>query len=391
MSKPRELPIVLSLGTAQLLAWASTYFLPAILVDPIAKSLDVPSTWIFGAVTGAQIVAALLAPRVGRRIDAFGGRGVLATSNVVLAAGLVLLGATDSFSMLVVAFLVLGVGMSIGLFDAAFGALGHLFGHAVRRPIAGVSLIVGFAATVSWPLSAWGAATIGWQYTCLAWAAAHILIGLPLNLLLPRQRRAEHGRVRGNPSIPIDRAMVLVGLAFGLIWMVTAAMAAHLPRILEAAGASNGQAVAAAALIGPAQVAGRIVEISLLNRFHPLVTARFAALAHPIGAVVLGVAGGNTAASGVFAMCHGGGNGIMVIAWGTVPMAIFGPENYAYRRGLITAPARIAMAFSPVLFSALIDRIGDRVLIISSALSLVAMVALGLLQKPDEVPTGVAS
>ena len=62
MKKPRELPGVLTLGMAQLLAWASTYFLPAILADPIAKTLGVPSTWIFGAVTGAQIVAALLAP-----------------------------------------------------------------------------------------------------------------------------------------------------------------------------------------------------------------------------------------------------------------------------------------------------------------------------------------
>jgi MFS family permease len=379
MSRRREFRVVGTLGIAQTLAWASTYYLPAILADPIAKTLHVSSTWVFGAVTAAQILAALLSPRIGRRIDAIGGRGVLVTSNFVLAAGLSLLGLATSLHMLIVAWLVLGVGMSMGLYDAAFGALGRLYGQAARRPIAEVTLVVGFASAVGWPLSAWGVSTIGWQYTCIAWAIAHILIGLPLNLLLPKAGTDDAHRVRAKPYVPIDHSMVLLGIAFGLIWMVTAAMAAHLPRILEAAGASTVQAIAASALIGPSQIAGRILEVSVLSRFHPLMSARLAAFAHPIGAAALGVAGGG-AASGVFAICHGTGNGIMTIAWGTVPMAIFGPEHYAYRRGLISAPARIFMAFSPLLFAALIDRIGAHVLIISSGLSLAALVTLSLLR-----------
>ena len=127
------------------------------------------------------------------------------------------------------------------------------------------------------------------------------------------------------PHIPIDRTMVLLAFAFAAAWSVTGAMAAHLPRILEAAGATTLQAVAAGALIGPAQVAARIVEASLLSRYHPLLSTRLACLTHPIGAAIVALAGGGAAS--VFAIFHGAGNGILTIARGTLPLAIFGPKK----------------------------------------------------------------
>jgi hypothetical protein len=156
-------------------------------------------------------------------------------------------------------------------------------------------------------------------------------------------------------------------------------MAAHLPRILEAAGATTLQAVTAGALIGPAQVAARIVEASLLSRYHPLVSTRLACLTHPIGAAIVALMGGGGA--GLFAIFHGSGNGILTIARGTLPLAIFGPENYGYRLGIIGAPARMAQAAAPLAFGLLIDSIGSRILIVSSALSLSALLALSLLRQ----------
>ena len=114
---------------------------------------------------------------------------MLSISNLVLAAGLVLLGLTYSIPVLLAAWLLLGIGMGAGLYDAAFGALGRIYGEAARRSITGITLFAGFASTVGWPLSAWGLETIGWRNTCFAWAAAHILIGLPINwLMLPPSR-----------------------------------------------------------------------------------------------------------------------------------------------------------------------------------------------------------
>jgi predicted MFS family arabinose efflux permease len=384
----RQLPVILALGTTQTLAWASSYYLPAILADPIARDLGVSSNWIFAAFSASLVLSALVGPRVGRQIDLVGGRSVLSASNLTLAAGLMLLGSAGSIPLLIAAWLVLGVGMGFGLYDAAFGALGRIYGDSARRAITGITLIAGFASTVGWPLTALGLQTIGWRETCFAWAAAHIVIGLPINLLmLPPVAGAKAVAASSlKPHIPIDRTMVLLAFAFAAAWTVTGAMAAHLPRILEAAGATGVQAVAAGALIGPAQVFARIVEASFLSRYHPVVSTRLACLMHPIGAAILAVAGGGAAS--VFALFHGAGNGILTIARGTLPLAIFGPQNYGYRLGIIGAPARMAQAAAPLAFGLLIEHIGSRVLIVSSALSLAALLALCLLRLVPKARSG---
>src|SRR6202140_1219783 len=107
----RQLPIILGLGTTQTLAWASSYYLPAILADPIARDLGVSPNWIFAAFSASLGISALLGPRIGRQIDLVGGRSVLSISNLTLAAGLVLLGATYSIPLLVVAWLLPRGGM----------------------------------------------------------------------------------------------------------------------------------------------------------------------------------------------------------------------------------------------------------------------------------------
>jgi predicted MFS family arabinose efflux permease len=376
----RQLPVILALGTTQTLAWASSVYLPAILADPMARDLGISANWIFGASSGALVIAGLLGPRIGRQIDRVGGRPVLTLSNLTLAGGLVLLGFAHSIAVLMAAWLLLGIGMGYGLYDAAFGALGRIYGEAARGPITGITLLAGFASTIGWPLTAYGLAHIGWRDTCLAWAAAHILIGLPLNLLMlpPVPDAKVTVENAAKPHIPIDRTMVLLALAFALAWTVTGAMAAHFPRIMEAAGATPVEAIAAGALIGPAQVLARIMEASVLKRYHPIVSARLACLTHPVGAAIIALTGG--AAASVFAIFHGAGNGVITIARGTLPLAIFGPKNYAYRLGLIGAPARMAQAASPLAFGFLIDAMGSRVLIVSSALSLAAAAALFLLR-----------
>jgi predicted MFS family arabinose efflux permease len=376
MTAHNRLAVILLLGTTQTLGWASSFYLPAILGDRIAEDLGVSSTWIFAAFSGALVVSALVGPRVGRTVDAVGGREVLAASNVILAAGLVLLAFTHSQAMLWLAWLILGLGMGIGLYDTAFAALGRIYGLQARSAITGITLLAGFASTVGWPLTAWGVSELGWRQTCLAWAAAHIVVGLPLNLLLPpSSSAAAPADDVGKPHIPIDRAMLVLGFAFAASWTVVTAMAVHLPRLLEAAGASTVQAVAAGALIGPSQVAARLLEAGLMKHFHPMLSARLSVALHPLGAAVLGVFGA-VAASGVFTVLHGAGSGILTIARGTVPLALFGPKNYGYRLGLLGAPSRIMMAAAPLLFGLLIDRYGAGVLFFSSGLSIAAFVGL---------------
>ena len=367
--------VVGALRTAQTLAWGSSYYLPAILADPIADGLGLSPTVVFGVFSGSLLVSAFLGPPVGRAIDAHGGRGVLALSNLVLAAGLVLLALTQGVASLVAAWMVLGVGMPMGLYDPAFATLAGLYGRAARGPITGITLIAGFASTVGWPLSAVLGAHFGWRGACLVWAALNLLIGLPLNrLLIPRApppARATEAETAG----PAPRgAMLLLSFVFAATWFVTGAMAAHLPRLLEIAGASATAAITAAALVGPAQVGARLVEFGALKRVHPVISARLAAALHPIGAVVLMAIG--PSAIMAFAVLHGAGNGLLTIAKGTLPLAIFGPVGYGLRNGILAAPARAAQAASPLIFGLLIDWLGVGALAISAGMSIAALLAL---------------
>ena len=172
---------------------------------------------------------------------------------------------------------------------------------------------------------------------------------------------------------------VLLAVVFAVTWFVSTAMAAHLPQLLMASGATLTAAVAAAALIGPAQVAARLLEFGLLRRMHPLLSARLATLMHPVGAAVLVLIGAPAAAA--FALLHGAGNGILTIAKGTLPLVLFGPHAYGERQGLLMVPARIAQALAPWLFGVCLARWGANALWLSAALGLVAFGALLLLRQ----------
>jgi MFS family permease len=379
----RRLSTIIVLGTAQTLAWGSTYYLPAVLADEMGRDIGISTELYFGTFSAALIISAMIGPKVGRVIDRAGGNGVLSASSLLFAAALVLLSQAQSFLPFAAAWTLLGIGMGLGLYDAAFGALGRLYGKDARGAITGITLLAGFASTVAWPLTAWGAAGIGWRETCLLWAAAHIVIGLPCNfLLLPRPKDLAATLKAVDEPVPFDRTMVLLAIAFSGAWIVSSGMAAHFPRIMEAAGATPTQGIAAGALIGPAQVAARMLEAGPLRHLHPLTSGRLATTTHPVGSALLLAFGGGLMAS-VFAVLHGMGNGIITIARGTVPLALYGPKSYGYRLGLLGAPSRFLSAGAPFVFALLIDRLGAGVLIISSALCLTAFAALWMIPVPQ--------
>ncbi len=374
--RPRSL-VVATLGTTQTLAWASSYYLPAILADPIAAGLKIPRAWVFAAFSLSLLIAAFAGPSVGRVIDRHGGRGVLALSNLILAGGLIMLAAARGPIGLFAAWAILGVGMALGLYDAGFAALTALYGNTARGPITGITLFAGFASTVSWPVSTLLNQTMGWREACLVWAALNLVVGLPLNrLLLPLPAQPAHLLRPAGHSIGWRpyREMFLLAFVFAAAWFVTGSMAAHLPRLLQGAGASPLEAVAAASLVGPAQVAARLAEFVALRRIHPLVSARIAATLHPLGAAALAVMG--PAGVAAFAILYGAGNGLLTIARGTVPLAIFGPHGFGERTGLIGAPARAAQALAPFAFGLLLDAMGTSVILVSAGLCLAALAAL---------------
>jgi predicted MFS family arabinose efflux permease len=373
-----QLAVVLPLGVAQTLAWASSYYLLAILAEPIGRDTNVPATWVFAALSGALFISAATGPRAGKAIDRIGGRAILTLSNVCFAAGLATLAAASSWPLLCLAWLLIGIGMGMGLYDAAFATLTGIYGLDARLPITGITLMAGFASTIGWPLTAWALANFGWREACLGWALAHLLLGLPLNASLPRQPpQPSHKKqaLEKVPPIKFDLTMGLLAFAFAAGWTISTAMASHLPRLLQAAGATPVQALTAGMLIGPAQVGARLLDLLVLKRSHPLFSARVAAALHPLGVGLLTL---STGAFPAFVLLHGAGNGILTIASGAVPLAIYGPLHYGHRLGLLGIAARIAQAAAPLLFGLLIDSFGAGALLFSAALGLATLCAFCL-------------
>jgi MFS family permease len=377
MASRRVTVVVAALGSTQTLAWASSYYLPAILGIPIAHTIGVAPSVFYGIFSGAMLLSSGLAPAVGRFIDRHGGRSMLTVSNVVLAAGLVMLSQAAGVVALCAAWLVLGVGTAMGLYTPAFATLARLYGRNARGPITGITLLAGFASTIGWPLSAFMLQHYGWREACLVWAALNFFVCMPVNWLLIPTAPAEPPLPRTGDAVTAEASpdfqrgtMLILAFFFAATRFVSGALAAHLPRLLEGAGASEIAAIAAGALVGPAQVGARLFEFGVLRSFHPLVPARVAVLLHPLGAAAMALLG--PAAINVFAVLHGAGNGMLTIASGTLPLAIFGPAGYGKRNGFLAVPTRIAESAAPFLFGLLIDRIGTAAIAVSAGLCLAA-------------------
>ena len=382
MANARTALTVATLGTAQTLAWASSYYLIAILAAPMARELGVSPPTAYAAFSVALLVSAAVGPRSGKAIDRLGGRPVLVGSNLIFAAGLLALAHAPGVVGFFLAWMILGVGMGCGLYESAFATLVRLYGQQARTAITGITLIAGFASTVGWPITTWLEAHWGWRGACMAWAGLHLVLALPLNASLPSAAAlpaASSPAVAASAAAsPQDAAArrnaLLLAWVFAMTWFASTAMAAHLPKVLQAAGVTFAGAVALGALVGPAQVAGRVLEFGFLRRAGPLLSARLAAMAHPLGVLVLLVAGAPAAA--VFVVLHGLGNGIMTIAIGTLPLVIFGPSGYGRRQGLLMVPARVLQAGAPFVFGLAFDRWGVYALTLTASLVLSSCIAL---------------
>lgn len=397
--------VVAALGTTQTLAWASSYYLPAMLSAPMAKELSVEVPTIFAAFSFALLISALLGPYSGRAIDRWGGRPVLMATNVIFAVGLAWLGSIHTVAGLFAAWAILGVGIGSGLYEAAFSSLVRLYGRESRSAISGITLIAGFASTVGWPVTSYLQIEFGWREACYVWAMLHLVLGLPLNYLLPSpgstpastpsRAGGETANVTATTTVTSTStatkatwASVVLAAVFAITWFISTALAAHLPRLLMAGGATLAGAVAAGSLMGPAQVGARLLEFGLLRRVHPLLSARLATMTHPIGAVLMLIFGAPLAS--LFVVLHGAGNGILTIAKGTLPLVLFGAHGYGARQGMLMVPARITQALAPWLFGLCLDNWGAGALWVSTALSLIAFGALLSLRPATEDAIAVA-
>jgi MFS family permease len=340
--------IVPALGVTQIMAWGSSYYLPAVLAKPIADDTGWPLTWVIGGVSLGLLVAGLVSPLVGRQIHHRGGRPVLIASSVLLALGLLVLAAAPTLPVFIAGWLVLGLGMSAGLYDAAFSTLGRLYGQGARHPITTLTLFGGFASTVCWPLSAFFLEELGWRGACVAYAAIQLSVCLALYLFaIPREPRngiAEPEAVQARDGPRPLPVFVLLAATITIASMLSTVMSVHLLAILQARDITLAAAVAFGALVGPSQVGARFVQM-LAGRYHHPIWTKIASVG--ILALGLGLLWGHVPVIALALVFYGAGIGLESIARATLPLVLFGEKRYAPIMGRLARPSLIAQAAAP--------------------------------------------
>ncbi len=370
--------IVPSLGLVQILTWGSTFYLLAVLGPAVVADTGWPMEAVMGGLSVALLVSALCAGRVARLITARGGRAVVMGGVVLICVGLLGLALSPTLPVYLAAWAIIGCGMAAALYEAAFSTLSQIFGTGARRAITTLTLWGGFASTICWPLSALMVEGLGWRGACVAYAALHIAVTLPLCWFgLPRRpgaavaRRADHGA-----RAPADVRFRLLAVAGVCLAFVFSSLSVHLISILTEIGLTLTAAVAMAALIGPAQVAARVVEMAGRGRHSPLVT-----LALSVACIFSGVLGlrlGVTEAASL--VIYGAGSGLWSIARGTVPLALFGSEDYPAVMARLALPILAASAAAPILGARMVIVIGaDGTLLALAVIAAVPCVATAAL------------
>lgn len=364
MLKPSPRVVISTLGITQILAWGSSFYLPAVLAKPIAADTGWSLGWVVGGLSVGLLAAGLIAPMVGRTIDAKGGRPVLTASSILLGSGLATLALADSLAVYFTAWLLMGIGMGAGLYDAAFATLGRLYGRQARSAITTLTLWGGFASTVCWPLSAWLVEHFGWRGACAVYAAVQIFVSLPLHaFVLPGVGTATSdakppGNGPGNlapntlTGVRRVRAFALLAMILTLGAVTASIIGVHLLTFLQARGLELAGAVALGALVGPSQVGARVVEMAFGRHYHPIWTMMASVTLVATGVILL-VAGLPVLALAL--AFYGAGNGIGSIAKGTLPLALFGPLGYASLMGRLAMPSLLAQALSPSIGAILIE------------------------------------
>ncbi len=362
------------LGLLQILVWGGSFFLLAVMGKPILHETGWDSGWVYGALSLALMVSALLAPLSSRLVARYGGRWQLAASGAVVGLGLLVVANCHSLQVFLLAWVIIGAGMAMGLYEALFATLGALYAERAGRAITGITLISGFATTVTWPVLALAIEQLGWRTACMAYALVLIVAVAPLYLwVLPAgQPRQKAQSMTAVADQPVHRRLYwLLTAIFAIGAIIMTAVSVQLVAVLQGQGHSLAAAIGLSALLGPSQVASRVLQI-IAGKRHPIWTALVSSVLVAVGLTLVAVAPGMTALG---LLLYGCGNGLRAIVRGLLPLALMPPAQYVALMGKMSRPSLIGQALTPLVGGYLFQHFGATgVLATLSALALTSVV-----------------
>lgn len=381
----RAVPV---LGVTQILAWGALFYPPVLLMPLIAADRGWSLAFGMGGFSLALLTAGFVSPTVGGLIDRYGGHVVMTGGSLIGACGLFLLVHAGGRVEFLAVWMLLGVAIAASLYDPAFATLGRIFGAGARRAITALTLIGGFASTVSWPATQFLLGRTDWRGAYLVFAVLLAVVAAPLHAFALPRRRADH-RAHSDPNAPLPSAplpargwpFLLVAAGFALYAFVPSGLAAHLLAIFKRQGIDANSVVLIGALFGPAQVAARLCEFIFARKLHPLAIALGALGLMLCGFALLALAGFSVPVAIAFAVTFGAANGLITITRGAVPLALFGAAGYGRVLGRIAKPFMVMQALAPLVLAFVVERASDAAaLTLAAGFTLAALICLAAIR-----------
>lgn len=386
---------IVALGITQIVAWGTTLYALGVLGGPIAADTGWSRSLVFSGLTIGLLASSAFSTTIGKALDRHGGQLVMSMGSVLCAVALVIVAAAYHPAVYLFGWAVMGLGMRMSLYDAAFAALVQVTPSRGRRAISYLTLFGGFASSVFWPIGHVLTAEMGWRATLIVYAVINLVVCLPLHWW-GLARREEPATVpagtaptpaAGIPDQPLEGsartlAMFLFAVVTSASAFVFGAMAVHLPAVLEASGLSAAAAVTLASIKGVFQVGGRIAEILFGRRLHAIDLGRISVGLMPVAFLVLLLGGASATAAFMFIALFGVANGLVTIVRGAVPLALFGSQGYGAVLGILATPYLVLNAVAPAVFAVMLDlwgyTIAESVVLAAGLLSAFAMEIMGV-------------
>ncbi|RYD97205.1 MAG: MFS transporter [Sphingobacteriales bacterium] len=344
------------LGVAQIFLWGGSYFLLPVLSASIIAEFNWPEKFLSACLSMSLLISGLIAPRVGKLIGQYDKNYILLLSGMVMAFGLMLLYATTGPVCFVVAWVVLGIAMGMGLYDALFASIGKKYGRVSGKLIVQLTLVSGFTTTLIWPLLTFLLHHYGWRMSCLIYGVLLLLITLPVHFFTLFKRSAQE-TLPADEKMPAsktkpqvvrikkDSVYYLLVCNFSLGSVVMTSVYLYLIAFFVTNKLSMEQAVFMAAFLGPGQVSVRLLD-TVIRQKPPIIKAIFSACLIMAGLILLRVLPGY-GYIGVF--LFGFGNGLRSILRGALPLKYYRKEAYPVAIGSLARLPLIAQALTPLL------------------------------------------
>ncbi|RWX76010.1 MFS transporter [Neorhizobium lilium] len=389
---PQTLPLrsartIAVLAVTQIISWGTSFDMLGIMGRVIAPDLGLPNEVIFFGLTIMMLVSAFAGPSAGRLLKRYGAASVLACASLIFAAGLLLLAAAGGIATYALAWVVIGIGGALGLSAPAYTAVVEREGMNGKRVIAILMLFTGLSATVFWPALAALDHLFGWRMTFVICAALQVFVCLPLYLFgLPKPVESRE-QAQAAALDPVDltpaersRAFLYMAAATSISSFVSFGLAPSLLALLRQSGASPALALQLGSARGALGVTARFVDTVLGRRGNAILTSVIGTVLTLASFLLAALVPSTPTVLIVFMILYGFGTGVLAVARALLPLSLFSARDYGLQAARLSLPQNLANGVAPVVFTALLDRVGaTAALCVGAVLSAISLACILML------------